>query len=505
MNFDKQIELGKKLITDNIDEALVLFEKLKANFSNNKEVLFELGKIYYIKQNYIQAKKNLELIKKQDNNYHLNLLLSKIYKSLNQNFSTLKILINLYKKSKNEEPEKEIVNLFLIKKQDSLAIKFLLKNNKKNIVLNNIIKFKLNDISKKVANNNFDKVEKEIKKLMNIFEKNTKKNEYLREKNILLNEYEIGRKQVVLKSKPRNLTVALTNKCNLKCRMCYVWKHNYKINDKVIKNIISLFPYIETIVWIGGEIFLYKNIDNLLDLANKYNMKQSISTNGLLLTEAIIKKFVSYNLDLTISIDSINKITYENIRIGAKFEDLLNNLKLIKKYSINSKLNLAINVVLSKWNINENFYNFISFAKEYNVSKITYNIDTAEENNNIITDNFNTKYRKKILDAADKENIKIVITIPKYQSQTNNKKDYNIKKCDYCLRPWKSMVIDIDEYIKPDCYCKSLSKMDETKNILSLWNNENFVNFRKKMLEQGTGICKNICKNNKLDFQRFKM
>ena len=131
MNFDEKVELCKKLIDIDIDKALVLLEKLKAKFSNKKEVLFELGKIYYIKQNYLQAKKNLELIKKQgNNNYHLNLLLSKIYKSLNQNFSALKILLKLYKTSKNKEVEKEIVNLFLIKKQDLLAIKFLLKNNK---------------------------------------------------------------------------------------------------------------------------------------------------------------------------------------------------------------------------------------------------------------------------------------------------------------------------------------------------------------------------------------
>ena len=163
MNFDEKIELGKKLTAINIDKALVLIEKLKAKFSNKKEVLFELGKIYYIKQNYLQAKKNLELIKKQGNDYHLNLLLSKIYKALNQSFSALKILLKLYKSSKNKEVEKEIVNLFLIKKQDLLAIKFLLKNNKSNSDLNSIIKFQITNISKEVASDNFYKVEKEIK------------------------------------------------------------------------------------------------------------------------------------------------------------------------------------------------------------------------------------------------------------------------------------------------------------------------------------------------------
>ena len=163
MNFDEKIELCKKLIDIDIDKALVLLEKLKAKFSNKKEVLFELGKIYYIKQNYLQAKKNLELIKKQGNDYHLNLLLSKIYKALNQSFSALKILLKLYKSSKNKEVEKEIVNLFLIKKQDLLAIKFLLKNNKSNSDLNSIIKFQITNISKEVASDNFYKVEKEIK------------------------------------------------------------------------------------------------------------------------------------------------------------------------------------------------------------------------------------------------------------------------------------------------------------------------------------------------------
>ena len=163
MNFDEKIELCKKLIDIDIDKALVLIEKLKAKFSNKKEVLFELGKIYYIKQNYLQAKKNLELIKKQGNDYHLNLLLSKIYKALNQSFSALKILLKLYKSSKNKEVEKEIVNLFLIKKQDLLAIKFLLKNNKSNSDLNSIIKFQITNISKEVASDNFYKVEKEIK------------------------------------------------------------------------------------------------------------------------------------------------------------------------------------------------------------------------------------------------------------------------------------------------------------------------------------------------------
>lgn len=501
-DFIEKLEKGKLLINKNTDEALILFENLNKEIPNKEEILFELGKIYYIKQNFIKAKTTLEQITNKDN-YHLNLLLAKVYKSLNINFHALKVLLMLYKKSKDTEIEKEIVNLFLTNKQDFLAIKFLLKNSKKNDTLNNILKIYIDKIAKEVAKNNFKTVKQKIINTIKILDKYVNNNEYLKEKNILLNEYEIGNKEVVLKSKPRYLTVTLTNKCNLKCKMCYVWKEEYKIKDKVVEQIINLLPYIDTVVWLGGEIFLYKSFKKLMDIANKYKVRQSIATNGLLLTENIIKYFLIYNLDLTISIDSINKDTYETIREGAKFETLLEKMEIINKYIKNSAMNLYINVVLSKYNMNENFLDFIPFAKKYNVSKITYNIDLNDQYNETIIDNFNNKYRDKIIKAGLQEGINIIITIPQKINILNKNNKY--REYNFCLRPWKSLVIDTNENIKFDCYCNVIGKLTEDTNILSVWNSKNIINFRNQMLEKGTFICGNSCKNNDLDFQRFKL
>ncbi|MBR3627652.1 MAG: hypothetical protein IKN42_02255, partial [Elusimicrobia bacterium] len=103
-NLNESLEAGKQLINKNIDEALILFENLNKKNPNTEEVLFELGKIYYIKQNFLKSETILKQINNK-NNYNLSLLLAKVYKALNKNFSSLKNFLTLYKQSKNIEIE----------------------------------------------------------------------------------------------------------------------------------------------------------------------------------------------------------------------------------------------------------------------------------------------------------------------------------------------------------------------------------------------------------------
>ena len=502
-NFNDTLEFGKQLINKNIDEALILFENLNKENPNNEEVLFELGKVYYIKQNFIRAKIALEQIKNK-NNYHLNLLLAKIYKSLNQNFSSLKIFLTLYKQSKNIEIEEEIVNLFLINKQDYLAIKFLLKYNKKNNNLNNILKIYINNITKKVANNKFEAIKKEIIKAIKLLNNHTFNNEYLKEKNILLNEYEIGEKKVILKSKPRNLTVTLTNKCILKCRMCknVKLKYDFILNESYFNEIKRLIPYLQRVVWLGGEVFLYDKFFELFDISNLYRVKQNIATNALLLNKNNIKKLLeSYDLELNLSIDALTKSTYENIRMGARFENLMDNIDLLNSL-IRDKNNvcLYVNVVVSRWNMEENFLNYIDFCIKYNIKQIFFSLDMYETNNMKIIDNFNLKYRKILEQEFNNLNITVVFLIP-ISNVSSTESKINLKQ--HCLQPWKSMMVDCNTIRFADL-CPEIGKMEED-SLEKIWNCQKAIDLRNQILIYQNTKCGNICKNNFLDFQRFKM
>lgn len=130
---------------------------------------------------------------------------------------------------------------------------------------------------------------------------------------------------------PYNITLNLTNACNLKCRYCFVHqkpdfmtldiakkgidfiylnmqKHKYQIKDVStdLKCVITLF---------GGEPLLtfhdvikplYEYIDN--KYGYKKNFTSQITTNGLLINQEVIDFIQKYNINILFSFDGIKEI-----------------------------------------------------------------------------------------------------------------------------------------------------------------------------------------------------
>ncbi|MFO8148295.1 MAG: radical SAM protein, partial [Gillisia sp.] len=136
---------------------------------------------------------------------------------------------------------------------------------------------------------------------------------------------------------------------------------------------IALFPYLESIFWQGGELFLLDYFEELFEKASSYrNINHIIATHGLLIDEKWALKLAKANLTLLFSIDSIEKSKYEYIRRGAKFEKLIKNIKRVNKYKKryekeipDYKFETAINTVVMKTNCGY-LDKFIEFAYEYN-------------------------------------------------------------------------------------------------------------------------------------------
>ena len=107
--------------------------------------------------------------------------------------------------------------------------------------------------------------------------------------NKVLNEYEILLKKEYLESHPREIMNTITNGCNIGCRSCDIWKDDdWKQSEERMKEVVELFPYLEQASWLGGETFLYKGFDDILEEGIKYrNIEHTILTNGLLLKKSI--------------------------------------------------------------------------------------------------------------------------------------------------------------------------------------------------------------------------
>ena len=349
--------------------------------------------------------------------------------------------------------------------------------------------------------------------------------------NLFLNELEIAQEKIELLSKPRIMLVMLTNKCNLKCPMCATVNQAnvWEISDNFKKYILDNLGNLELITWQGGEVFLYKDFERLFLAASKNtHLKQIIITNGLLINAHWADLFASANhLDLTISIDSIEKNIYERLRCGARFEALLENLDLVKQ--ARQKNNSNITVTMRTTVSDENIYTLdkmVDFAVRYGLNIMVLSPLIMEDNKKYdyagkTTDELNkiNKILKNALEKASKNNIKVInllgdigqILHEKQNIVSDHHDGVKIDLCQknddsvpadnlpvpICFRPWKQIATTVEGEIKPECLClKKVGNIHECNDFYDVWNNDVMQQYRKQLLNFNQQLCCESCKNN---------
>ena len=115
---------------------------------------------------------------------------------------------------------------------------------------------------------------------------------------------------------PEHVYFSITNRCNLRCRMCEVSKNPSSAEDELskdkIKNIIVQIKDmgIKHIIFSGGEPTLRDDLIELVEFSVSNGIKMTdIITNGTLLSDDIIEKFIKVGLNhITISLDGLGQI-----------------------------------------------------------------------------------------------------------------------------------------------------------------------------------------------------
>lgn len=158
---------------------------------------------------------------------------------------------------------------------------------------------------------------------------------------------------------PKCFEFEIDNICNLECVMCdgkfsSLIRQNREnlppivspYNDAFVEDVASYIPYLQEAKFLGGEPFLtplyYKIWDKIIELNPNLNI--SITTNATVLTKKVKSTIESLNTHIILSIDSINKSTYEQIRLNANFEKVWKNIQYFLSYGAkrNRPLTLAV-------------------------------------------------------------------------------------------------------------------------------------------------------------------
>lgn len=175
-------------------------------------------------------------------------------------------------------------------------------------------------------------------------------------------------KSAFFPDKPVHLILHVTDRCNLRCKTCFVDFDKYQAKELELGEIEALAQYLDKVIWLdlsGGEPFLRKDLP---EICSKFKAESiTIPTNGYnpqLITETArqIREKSDSNITIVLSLDGFEN-TNDDIREKGSFNKSVETLELLKKID---GIRVKINTVLCEKNYNE-IIDFMKFIKEFDV------------------------------------------------------------------------------------------------------------------------------------------
>lgn len=135
---------------------------------------------------------------------------------------------------------------------------------------------------------------------------------------------------------PAELYLEVTNRCNLKCKMCpQFWgmpEPDADLDLDAVKAIIAQLPRLDRVVLHGvGESVLNPALPEIVALVRARGATTLMNSNGTILTRKRVIGLVTAGLDeLRISIDAASPETYEQVRGADALGKLIRNLGVVR-------------------------------------------------------------------------------------------------------------------------------------------------------------------------------
>jgi len=339
-------------------------------------------------------------------------------------------------------------------------------------------------------------------------------------------------RKAVIESMPRALHITLTDRCNIKCRFCYQGelKNEWEMPEKACNEIMGLFPYLQRLVWQGGEAFMHPRFMEMLTESSKFpNIEeQTIATNALMIDEKWVEIFSEIpKFQVVVSMESVNKSVYEDLHRGGKFDLLEKNIGLLaevkKKYG--SKINLSMNALVMR-STYHGLEDMVDFAVKYGFSNIIINplcrngsefyereyVSPCEPE---VEAHFKN-VMPSILEKANRHNI---CFHDRYSVSNRRQGEGKNGGCSsdedkqggdendslLCHAPWQQLFIHSGGDVSFYCYCHNIIGNIKDNPVSAMWNNEIIQKKRRDMMMKDYAGCALTCTGGFLDEGDLKL
>ena len=276
---------------------------------------------------------------------------------------------------------------------------------------------------------------------------------------------------------PLFLHIEPSYKCNFRCPMCVQGipelkrKFGYAeqiTTEQIRKILVEGQKYNCPSISFQGdnEPFLIKEMPDWFDLARKFGFQDiMVNTNGSIMTESLAERIIKSGLTrIRFSLDAITQETYDKIRTGGIFQQVMDNINLFiaKRMQLKSSLPvIGVNFVKMKANQHEieEFIDYWNSRVDFIVIQDFMVPDTQGDYSNMIV--------------------------------ANNDED----SIFFCNQPWQRLYIRGNGEVTPCCAMfNSLLKIGDIKkdSLYSLWHSAKMKKLRK-ILAQGKFENNPIC------------
>jgi MoaA/NifB/PqqE/SkfB family radical SAM enzyme len=208
---------------------------------------------------------------------------------------------------------------------------------------------------------------------------------------------------------PQFISFTVTNKCNLRCRMCGQWSENgyIKQNPTSINNQLDPDTWkrlvdeisghkIRFILIRGGEPFLYKGIMELLQYINSKGIFISVDTNGMFIDKFADDLIKIGSMHITFSVDGTEE-AHDLVRgVNGSFNKIKENIALLNELEEKNskKISKSICFTISRYNY-KSLGEMPDVARSLGIKSINivpyyfYSNEVGEKYAEVLKNNFN--------------------------------------------------------------------------------------------------------------------
>ncbi len=298
-------------------------------------------------------------------------------------------------------------------------------------------------------------------------------------------------KTLILRHKPVTAQIEPTSLCNLKCEMCIRDKIGIPFGSMNLNNFQKILDELDCLFKIHlsgqGEPFLNKDLFKMMEYANQKGILINTNTNATLLTKETIEKIYGVEIgEIAVSLESSKKENYEKIRKGAKFEEVMENVKNLNKMlkQKNKKTIVSFAVTIMRKDVDE-IPSFVRLAEKTGISKIIF--QTLQDKADYVS-KYGSNARQQSVLSLKEEVKKKIREARKIAKRNKISIIFDEEKSKGCLWPWRGIYVTWDGYVTACCkildYRKPLMGNLLQQDFWKVWNGKEYQMFRKLLGER---------------------